>query len=78
MDHTNGPMTTSEVAAIFNVTGSTVKRWAESGLLPHFRTPGGHYRFQPADVERATAPQSVDRQAAAERDQPTATELAAS
>lgn len=67
MDHTNGPMTTSEVAAAFSVTGSTVKRWAESGLLPHFRTPGGHYRFQPADVERAR-----------ERDQPTATELAAS
>lgn len=52
MNHSDGPLTTGEVAAIFGVTMTTVKRWAEEGKLPYFRTPGGHYRFQPDDVAR--------------------------
>jgi excisionase family DNA binding protein len=51
MDHTDGPLTTGQVAAIFGVTTTTVKRWADKGLLPFFRTPGNHYRFHPEDVE---------------------------
>lgn len=51
MNHSNGPLTTGQVAAIFGVTTTTVKRWADSGLLPHFRTPGNHYRFKPADIQ---------------------------
>jgi excisionase family DNA binding protein len=50
MDHTTPPLTTGDVAAIFAVTTTTVKRWADSGLLPHFKTPGGHYRFNAEDV----------------------------
>lgn len=46
------PMTSGEVAAEFGVTTTTVKRWCERGLLSFFRTPGGHYRFQSADVAR--------------------------
>lgn len=52
MNHSNEPLTTGEVASIFGVTMTTVKRWADEGKLPHFRTPGGHYRFQPDDVAR--------------------------
>lgn len=55
MDHTNGPLTTGQVAAIFGVTTTTVKRWADDGRLPSFRTPGGHYRFNAADVETLRA-----------------------
>lgn len=51
MDHTEQPLTTGEVAAIFGVTTTTVKRWADGGHLPHFRTPGGHFRFKRADID---------------------------
>jgi excisionase family DNA binding protein len=41
------------VARIFGVSVSTVTRWAQHGLLPAVRTPGGHYRFSVAAVKRA-------------------------
>lgn len=44
------PFTPREVAAMFNVTSKTVTRWADSGLLLSFRTPGSHRRFTPAAV----------------------------
>lgn len=31
---------------------STLARWAEQGLIPHLRTPGGHLRFRVADLEQ--------------------------
>lgn len=50
MNHSNEPLTTGAVAAIFGVTTTTVKRWADTGKLAYFRTVGGHYRFRPEDV----------------------------
>lgn len=50
MDHTDRPLTTGDVATIFGVTLTTVKRWAEDGRLASFRTVGGHYRFRAGDV----------------------------
>jgi excisionase family DNA binding protein len=41
------------VARLFGVSASTVTRWAQRGLLPAVRTPGGHYRFPVAEVKRA-------------------------
>ena len=43
----------SVVARIFGVSASTVTRWAQRGLVPAVRTPGGHYRFSVPDVKRA-------------------------
>ena len=43
----------SAVARIFGVSVSTVTRWAQRGLLPAVRTPGGHYRFSVAAMKRA-------------------------
>ena len=45
----------SEVAGLFGVTMHTVKRWADTGMLPFFRTPGGHYRFRLEDVQAMMA-----------------------
>lgn len=60
MDHSDGPLTTADVAAIFGVTTMTVKRWADKGALPHFRTPGNHYRFKREDVEAFKASTTQD------------------
>jgi excisionase family DNA binding protein len=46
-------ITTSDVARLANVKSSTVRRWVETGALkPVIITPGGHYRFDRAEVER--------------------------
>lgn len=45
------PLTPADVARIFKVHPTTVAGWAEGGLLPSFRTPGGHRRFWRKDVE---------------------------
>lgn len=44
-------MTQAEVADLFRVSAVTVGKWADDGLLPHFKTPGGRRRFRRADVE---------------------------
>ena len=41
---------TREVAQIWNVSESTIKRWADSGGLCCLRTPGGHRRFHLEDI----------------------------
>lgn len=40
----------AEVAALFGVTGHTVSRWCDQGLLTAVRTLGGHHRFLEAEV----------------------------
>ena len=36
---------TRELAQMWNVSESTIKRWADSGDLSCYRTPGGHRKF---------------------------------
>lgn len=48
------PLTTGKVASLFAVNRNTVAAWADAGLLPSFKTPGGHRRFRPEDVEAFT------------------------
>lgn len=45
-------MSAQEVATVFAVPRSTVSRWAKAGKLPSFKTPGGRYRFERAEVEK--------------------------
>lgn len=44
-------LTRAEVAAIFQVSPSTITRWAEAGKLPVAKTLGGHRRYDAASVE---------------------------
>ncbi len=39
-------LSTADVARLFNVTETTVKRWADDGMLRCQRTPGGHRKFE--------------------------------
>lgn len=36
---------------MFGYQPKTVIGWAKRGRLPYIRTPGGQYRFRPADVD---------------------------
>jgi excisionase family DNA binding protein len=45
-------LTTREAAALAGVTPSTIKRWADQGILPVAKTLGGHRRFERGAVER--------------------------
>lgn len=51
MEPTALPLTSGQVAKIFNVHPTTVMDWADKGKLPSFRTPGGQRRFRREDVE---------------------------
>jgi len=42
--------TTRELAQLWNVCESTVKRWADKGELKCYRTRGGHRRFSPDHI----------------------------
>ncbi len=45
-------LTTTEAAEVAAVAPSTLKRWADQGLLPFSRTPGGHRRFERHALEQ--------------------------
>lgn len=51
-------LTTTEAAGAVAVTASTIKRWADKGVLPFSRTVGGHRRFDRAAVERLASAQA--------------------
>lgn len=59
MDHDSPPLTSGDVARIFGVTKTTVKRWVQDGDLAAFRTPGGHHRFRQSDVDELLARQET-------------------
>jgi len=48
-------LTPALVAELFAVTSRTVRRWTDAGMLPSFRTVGGHRRFRWADVRARSA-----------------------
>lgn len=43
-------LTSREAARFLGVSEASVKRWADSGLIPAEKTAGGHRRFRPEDV----------------------------
>jgi excisionase family DNA binding protein len=43
-------LTSHEVGQLLQVVPSSVVKWVNDGLLPAFRTPGGHRRIRSADL----------------------------
>lgn len=39
-----------EASQLLEVHRSTLVRWANTGVIPSIRTPGGHRRFREGDV----------------------------
>lgn len=58
------PLKPKDVAERFGVTVTTVAEWADTGKLPHFRTPGGQRRFRVEDVEAFLALITEEQEAA--------------
>ncbi len=50
---------TSEVARFCHVTPDTVRKWAEAGRIPVFKTPGGHRRIRRDDLLRFLRENSI-------------------
>lgn len=40
----------TKASSMLGVHPTTLRRWADSGSIPYFRTPGGHRRFRTADL----------------------------
>jgi excisionase family DNA binding protein len=49
---TDGLVSVSVAARMLGVSASSLRAWAAAGLVPHRRTPGGHRRFDPAELEQ--------------------------
>jgi excisionase family DNA binding protein len=45
-----------DAAVLAGVSISTLRRWADEGRVPSFRTQGGHRRFRAADMRQALVP----------------------
>jgi excisionase family DNA binding protein len=48
-------LTPALVAELFAVSPRTVRRWADAGTLPSFRTVGGQRRFRWGEIRRVVA-----------------------
>jgi excisionase family DNA binding protein len=48
-------LTPALVAELFAVSPRTVRRWADTGTLPSFRTVGGQRRFRWGEIRRVVA-----------------------
>jgi len=44
--------TTDDLAKMFRVGKSTIKRWTDEGKLQCYKTPGGHRKFKPMNVHK--------------------------
>lgn len=48
-------LTPAEVAAMWRVDPKTVTKWAKAGKISSIRTPGGHRRYNEAEVRARLA-----------------------
>ena len=50
-----GLLTIRQAAELLGVHPLTLRNWSEKGALPCLRTPGGHRRYRPQDLQRMLA-----------------------
>lgn len=50
--HPSPYLTPAEACALAGVASTTLKRWADAGILAHVKTAGGHRRFVRSELER--------------------------
>ena len=53
-------LTPAEACQLAGIGPTTLKRWADQGVLAHVKTAGGHRRFLRADLERYLQRQTRD------------------
>ena len=53
---------TAQAAALLRVSSSTVRRWADAGQIPHYRTLGGRRRYRAAQIRRLVRALGLDAQ----------------
>lgn len=64
--HDNDRMVSrAHAAQLAGVQPITITRWANSGKLPHARTPGGHRRYSESAVKQLAADRRARKQAKA-------------
>ncbi len=52
-------LTLGEASARLGVHPNTMRRWADAGSVPCYRTPGGHRRFRAAELHAALVAQAT-------------------
>ena len=52
-------LSTEQVARLLDVTVSTIKRWADEGIIACIKTPGGHRKFELNEVTRFAEQQGM-------------------
>ncbi len=60
-----GLLTIRQAAELLGVHPLTLRNWSEKGAVPCLRTPGGHRRFRPQDLQRMLAAPQEDPATAA-------------
>lgn len=54
-------LTTTDAARLANVSGETIRSWANSGKLPSQKTASGIRLFRRADIERVVDQRNQER-----------------
>lgn len=52
LEHEERLLTLADAAKRLGIHPSTLRGWADRGLIPHVRLPTGHRRFLAPDVDR--------------------------
>ncbi|MDN3460822.1 BldC family transcriptional regulator [Rhodococcus sp. APC 3903] len=60
-DSSDALLTPRQVASIFHVDPTTVRRWAQAGKISYTRTPGGHHRYHNSEIQELARSSQQER-----------------